>query len=302
MKKKNNLKNSIYLKGILPVLLTPMLSNGEIDKISTFKLINYLTKKKVSGFWCLGSTGEELNITRERRLTFIQTVVEANYKNLPIITGTGENNAESILKFIDEIKHLNISGIQYLPRDTKLSDSQLINEIKYLSKNSKFPIWLYNNILRGKELSFNLVKELANEDNIHGIKYGAKNHLEYIRITSLHEKKFQVLSAGNFFLGNLLYGCDAGTASEANCWPEKYIKIYDLFKKKKYDSAIQLQQKLIELSKSIPKTGNGENSAEEKYILNIKGICKPYTNNLYRTYNYKEKKICRKILKKYKII
>ena len=47
-------KNKRYFKGILPVLLTPMLANGEIDKKSTFRLIHYLTKKKVSGFWCLG--------------------------------------------------------------------------------------------------------------------------------------------------------------------------------------------------------------------------------------------------------
>ena len=302
MQKYKNTKNKRYFKGILPVLLTPMLANGEIDKKSTFRLIHYLTKKNVSGFWCLGSTGEELNITRKRRLSFIKTVIEANYKNLPIITGTGENNSDSILEFIDEIKNLNIHGIQYLPRDTKLSDEQLINEINYLSKNSKFPIWLYNNILRGKELSFKILKRLVNNKNIHGIKYGAKNHLEYIRVTSLHNKNFQVLSAGNFFLGNLFYGCDAGTASEANCWPEKYIKIYNLFKKKNFSSAINLQQNLIELSKSIPKTGNGENSAEEKYILSLKGICKPYVNNLYRSYNLQEKKLCKKILKQHKFL
>lgn len=297
MNKKKN-----YLEGIIPVIVTPMLSDGEIDKTSTFKLISYLTKKKVSGFWCLGSTGEELNISRKKRLSFIRTVVEANYRKLPIITGTGENNSESILEFIDQIKDLNINGIQYLPRDTKISEDQLIKEIDYLQKKSTFPIWLYNNILRGKELSYNLLKRVCNFENIHGVKYGAKNHLEYIRVTSLHKKTFQVLSAGNFFLGNLFYGCDAGTSSEANCWPEQYVKIYNLFKKKKFKNAIKLQNSLIELSKSIPKTNNGENSAEEKFILSIKGICKPYVNNMYRMYSEKEKRNCKKVIKKYKVI
>ena len=43
------------LKGLIPVLLTPMKKNFILDEDGMFTLINYLIDSKVGGLWALGS-------------------------------------------------------------------------------------------------------------------------------------------------------------------------------------------------------------------------------------------------------
>ena len=56
------------LEGVIPVLLTPLTKSGDIDEPSLIKLVKYLNKKNIGGFWVLGTGSEDMNLTYQQRL------------------------------------------------------------------------------------------------------------------------------------------------------------------------------------------------------------------------------------------
>ena len=108
----------------------------------------------------------------------------------------------------------------------------------------------------------------------------------------MNNEDFQVLSAGNFFFSAMCYGCSASTTSDANFMPNVYRKIKRLFDNGDLVSARNLQYKAINILRNLPRTKNGESSAEIKYILSLMGLCSEYVNEGYRTLlDYEKEKV-----------
>jgi dihydrodipicolinate synthase/N-acetylneuraminate lyase len=80
----------------------------------------------------------------------------------------------------------------------------------------------------------------------------------------------------------LSLGAEAHTTSEASAIPEPFIEILRLFQEGDRAAALQRQFDVIRLSRTFPRTDNGEYAAEEKHILSIRGICGDQVNPLYR--------------------
>lgn len=284
------------IRGVVPVMVTPLNRHGKIDISGVEKLVDHIVNSGCGAIWLLGSTGEDINLTIKTRLKLIETTASAANGRIPVLTGTGESNIDSILDLIDQIPTEGITGVHVIYRDTKQGERRVIAELLRLADNSRFPIWLYNNVKRGRELTPIILQELRDHPNIHGVKYGAFYHMPLIRAAMLQTDEFQIMSAGNFFFSLLCYGGVASTTSEANCWPEEYVKLYELFMDGRLEDAREQQFRLIRLASNIPRTDNGENCAEEKYILSLRGICKEYVNSAYRVMSDDEKKKIRKIL------
>lgn len=287
------------IKGVVPVMVTPLDKEGGIDKVAVEKLIDHLVDSGCGAIWLLGSTGEDINLTLENRKELISVAANAAKGKIPVLAGTGESNVDSILNVIDEMPDEGISGVHAIYRDTKQGEDRVVSEIRRLADNSRFPIWLYNNVKRGRELTPNILRRVRSHPNIHGVKYGAFYHMPLIRAAMLQTDNFQVMSAGNFFFSLLCFGGVASTTSEANCWPEEYVKLYNLFNEGRLKEAREQQFRLIELASEIPRTDNGENCAEEKYILSMRGICSEYVNSAYRIMTDQEKEQIRNVLVNY---
>ena len=97
------------------------------------------------------------------------------------------------------------------------------------------------------------------------------------------------MSAGNFFFSALCYGLTASTTSDANYIPKVYLKIKELYDDANIIGARELQQKVITFLQNIPRTDNGESTAEIKFILSELGLCTEYVNEGYRKLSETEK-------------
>ena len=56
------------LKGLIPVLLTPMLKDHKVDPNGMKKLINYLASHNLDGLWALGSLVKKQILGFHKRL------------------------------------------------------------------------------------------------------------------------------------------------------------------------------------------------------------------------------------------
>ncbi|MGH1440769.1 MAG: dihydrodipicolinate synthase family protein [Cellvibrionaceae bacterium] len=288
------------LKGIIPVLLSPLNKDGSVDHKGTSNLVDFLIKAGSGGFWAMGSASEDINLTKETRLESLRVVSEVNARRVPIIAGAGLTSIDDIYNFFDDVADLAIDGIHILPYDIKMGETRLVHFLNLLADKSPVPIWMYHNPKRGRAISANVIKEVHQHENIAGIKVGGYNLTEMLSAVMFKSDGFDVIGAGSGQLYSMLsLGAEAHTTSDASVFPEPFVDVYNTFKEGRLEEAREKQFKLINLSKSLPRTDNGEYAAEEKYMLSLRGVCEEYVNPLYRTLSNEEKDKLRRALQGY---
>jgi len=291
------------LTGIVPVLVTPMHRDGSPDEDGIHRLVEFLVNSGVGGLWVLGSAGEDINISWNDRVIVLKNVIAAAKNRIPVITGTGCTNVNDVLRFTEEIGGLELAGIHMLYMDPKPSDTRMIAEITRLADNCEYPIWLYHNPKRGKQVSVEVIRAVRDHENVIGMKVGGYSLSEMMQAVLHQTQTFQVMGAGGgqFFV-MLCLGCQAHTSSDSCVWPEEFIKLHALFLQGKLEEAREQQVRLIKLNNSYPRSAfrdNGESSSEEKYMLSLRGICSEYVNSSYRILTDEEKSAVRMALREY---
>lgn len=278
------------LKGLVPVLLTPMTRNGDLDETGLRSLLKYLYSNEIGGLWALGSAGEEINIGFEQKLQFASLLAQHKDEKIPVIIGTGCISLYDNFKFIESPDISNLDGIHILPYDLKMGVSRTINFYETLADRSPLPIWMYHNPKRARSFELETIKHLSQHPNIAGIKIGGYDLGLITKCFMLKSKSFDVIGAGSGQLFQCLcLGAEAHTTSEGSVLPKLFQKIFSLFAEGKTDQALLAQQNWINLNSKMPRTDNGEHAAEEKYMLKLLGICDDHVNPNYRSLTEHEK-------------
>jgi 4-hydroxy-tetrahydrodipicolinate synthase len=129
--------------GVIPVLTTPILKDGQIDTQSLRRLIELLITKEVGGLWVLGTGSEDMNLTFKKRIEVAEIVAETNAGRIPIIVGAGFFAMEDTLTFIKEIQVLDIDAIHVMPYHPLLSLDRMDWYYRHIADNCSKPLWMY---------------------------------------------------------------------------------------------------------------------------------------------------------------
>ena len=294
------------IKGVVPIVLTPLLENGDIDSESCKQLIDFLIDNGAAGLFILGSASENFLLDIDQRINVALMMAEANRGRVPMIAGCSNIAPRNVFKFFKAIEKAQLAGLHYIPYDLKIGENRLIRLIEAYADSAPFPLYLYHNIKRGRAISFEVVERLKPHPNICGIKVGGYNLTEMQKFLLLDDYEFQVLgSGGGQFYAWLALGAEAVTASSACCFPNEFKEMYDLYSKGKIEGAKKKQRWWQDFHGQIPNTAmdNGEYSAEEKYLLMKRGIIRyEYCHFPFRQLNKNEKKQIDQVLVQYGIL
>jgi dihydrodipicolinate synthase/N-acetylneuraminate lyase len=272
------------LRGVVPVMVVPMRADGSPDRDGIHRLVNFLIEAGVGGLWVLGSASEDINMSLPDRLIVARETIVANAGRIPLVVGSGLTSIGDILDYADHLSDLQMHGLHVLPYDTKMGEARLINLVTTLADRLPFPVWMYHNPKRGRTITDLVIREVKNHPNVGGIKIGGYNLSELTQTMMHRSPSFDVIGAGGGqFFQMLALGAQAHTTSEASVYPERFIALQRAFDGGRIDEARQMQFDMIRLSRSFPRTENGEYCAEEKYMLSLRGVCDEHVNPLYRT-------------------
>ncbi len=288
------------LHGIIPVLSTPLLEDGSVDEAGLRRLVQFLIGKGVGGFWALGTSSEDMNLSFEKRLQVAQIISEANAGRLPLILGASFYALEEVLEFIAETRDLEIDAFHIMIYHNLLGLNRVQWFYHHVADASAKPIWMYSSANYGRWLPPEFVPEARRHPNIKGIKYSTSNAVHAGKVLMLSDQDFQVAtSVASTLLASLSLGSQAHITSIAGCLPEILLQIYHLFEEGRMEEALAAQRRLNRFLGSLPKGLREDNffqAAEEKYILSLRGICSPRTTSYYRDMNDGEKEEVRRQL------
>ena len=292
------------VRGIVPVVSTPLTAKEDIDVKALRRLIEFLNTKNIGGFWVLGTGSEDMNLSFAKRITVAQAACEANGGKTPLLLGAGFFAMEDILNFIEETKNLEFDGYHVMPYNPRLSLERLDWFYRHIADNCPKPLWMYTSGNWSKPVTPAFVANLKPHPNITGIKFSNRDTVAITEVAKLADEGFQVITA----VASQLYAClslgsKAHTSSLSCCLPEPMIEIYELYVKGKYDESLRAQRRLNifleELSKNTKKD-NFLQAADEKYILKLRGICDEYVTSYYRQVDEVEKERIGELLDAYR--
>lgn len=273
------------IKGVVPVLSTPLTRTGDVDEPGLRRLVDWLVEKPIAGLWVLGTGSEDMNLGFAKRKQVAEIVCDQIRGRTPLMVGTAFMAMEDILDFAEAIAHLPFAAYHVMPYHTLLSFDRLAWFYEHIADRVGKPLWMYTSANWSKPFTPDFVARLKDHPNICGVKFSTKDTLAIQKVAAMCDEEFQLITAvASQFLACLAMGSPAHTSSLGSACPDAMIEIYDLYQAGKIEECRAAQFKLNRFLASWPAGGKSNNflqAAEEKAILEARGICGHYTSSYY---------------------
>ena len=266
---------SMTFKGSIPAVITPFERNLEIDFDSLANHIDFLIDEGSHGLVSCGTTGESPTLSHDEHKLVTEFIIKRAKGKIPVMAGCGSNSTE---ESIDFVKHANSSGASasliVSPYYNKPTQQGLLNHFRTIAEACEnLPLYMYN--IPGRSvvtISNEIIAELCKVKNIAGIKDATADLTTPLEVRNLCGKNFQQLSGEDAtFLAFLVSGGDGCISVTANVIPKILSQIYELWKSKKIEAAMELNFKIYSLNSVLFEETS---PAPVKFALHQLGKCK----------------------------
>ncbi|HRG57415.1 MAG TPA: 4-hydroxy-tetrahydrodipicolinate synthase [Bacteroidia bacterium] len=248
------------LKGTGVAIVTPFLSNGNVDYNGLENLVERLITQGINYIVVLGTTGETATLSKDEKLEVINCIKAKNAGRVPLVIGIGGNNTSELVHQLQTFNYEGFTAVLSVsPYYNKPSQQGIIEHYKMLAKVSALPIILYNVPGRtGSNLTAQTTLFLANNvPNICGIKEASGNMEQIMQIIKGKPSNFMVISGDdNLTLPIIAAGGWGVISVTANAFTKDYCDMVNLCLQGNFDSARTLHYKLTGLTDLFFADGN----------------------------------------------
>lgn len=275
---------SLRLRGLLPIVPTPLNEDESLDEGGIERLAEFTLSYPFSGIFALASAGEDENLPSPLIDRCAQLYVKTMGPKIPVLAKTCRPGTKATIERTKRMADLGIDGAIVHFQHKMLGADHVRRHFTAIADASPVPIVVYNNSLRGIALTVEQMLELAAHPNIVAIKAGGSNLAELQRLFLFAPPDFTVMTAGGgqIFAG-LALGATGHTAAPLLIAPERAFAIYRHLQAGNLEAARAEQRIIMEFLVRMPKLGNREVSAEVKAVLHLRGIIKPYVSAPFLT-------------------
>lgn len=213
----------MQLQGSIVALVTPMLTDQQIDWHSVDQLIEWHLQEGSDGILIAGSTGENATLSPNEKLKLFKHVLNAVNDRVPVIVGTGSNNTAASTEFTQAAHDL---GAQYslltTPYYNKPTQRGLFEHFRVITQAvPEMKHLLYNVPSRTAcVLDVLTVAELSQYPNIIGLKDSSTNLERLGHLREQCQEHFSLLSGDDDITHEwVLAGGDGVVSVTANACP-----------------------------------------------------------------------------------
>lgn len=252
----NHLKR---LQGIFPPMATPF-RDQKLDLDAVIFNIEKMNQTGVRGVMPLGSNGEFRAVDDDETIALIKTYRKYLAPDKTLIAGAGRDSAYYTAELVKQVAD---AGADYVSVVTphyfagKMTDDALLQFYEYVADRSPVPMLIYcvPVYAGGVVISYDVVKRLAQHDNIVGMKDTTKENISGYIEAGKNGAEFHVL-AGTIkkLLDGLKLGAVGGVLSVAVYLPQLCADLFALYQTGQIEAAEILSARLISLSKQLTDT------------------------------------------------
>lgn len=258
----------------MPALVTPFTKDGDILEEGFKQVIDYTIEKGATGVVPAGTTGEFSYLRTEERKKLLKLAVEFVDGRVPIVAGTGQNSTRATIELTKYASDIGCDAALVIsPYYLRPADKGYFEHFAGVAEKADFPVILYNipQCTLGV-LNSNVVEDLAELDNIVGIKDSSGNIGHTIELIQKLNAKIPVLIGHDeCFLSAVAAGASAAIMASANVIPHIWLKIMELVKAGKSQEASAMQLKAQTLARIVTRNGGAPPVKAALKMMGIKG-------------------------------
>lgn len=246
------------IKGIMPPVATPF-ANGEVAYDKLADNMKRWNQTGLSGYVLMGSNGESSFLTREEKLTLIETAKNHLAAGKVLMAGTGSDSIKETITLTNEVAD---RGTDYALVLTPSYYKGQMNSAAFeryftaVADKVKIPLIIYNvPKFTGVNIAPDAVAELAQHPNIVGLKNSSENVAHIAEIISLVPSDFSVLvGTSSVLYPALAAGATGGILAVANIAPEQCVELQRLWEAGSLAETSALQKRLLPVNKAVTAT------------------------------------------------
>ena len=239
------------MKGSIVAIVTPMHANGDINFNDLEKLINWHVDNGTNGIVAVGTTGESPSLNFNEHINVIKKTIEFVAGRIPVIAGTGANSTSEAIDLCKASEDVGAEfSLTVVPYYNKPTQAGLLKHFELIANSSKLKHILYNVPSRTiTDLADETTLKLAQIENIVGIKDATADMFRVTNLVKNKPKDFSLLSGDDASaLPFLFLGGNGVISVTANVVPDYFSKMCKFILEKKYEDAIEINEKLLSLN------------------------------------------------------
>lgn len=261
------------LMGVFAPVTTPFDEKGEVAYDNLKDNMKFYAKSRLKGYLALGSNGENKSLSNREKEKVLETIIKNKGSDQVVMAGCIFESTKETIEFAKIAQGLEADFITLLPPSyfkKEMTDTVLLKYFTDVASCLDTPCLVYNapQFCGGTTLSVSLIRDLAKHPNIVGVKDSSTGNIESYLFAV--RDTFNVMpGSANFFVNGLIMGAPGGVISLANVFPEITCKLYDLTVTRQYEEAFKLNEKVIQLNKTVSGTGG---VAAVKFAMDLAGL------------------------------
>lgn len=276
------MSSNVSFSGVVPPVVTPDTPDHQLDVVSFERSINRLIEAGVDGLFFLGSSGEVVFATDERRDQIVREAVRIVDHRVPVLVGIIDTETERVLEHGRRALALGADALVATAPFYALGGPADVEEhFRILHQELDAPLFAYDiPVCVHTKLPWKMLARLGAEGVLAGVKDSSGDDVSFRYLVQENEKNGHPLTllTGHEIVvdGALLSGADGSVPGLANVEPEGYVRMWKAAQEGNWAEVKREQDRLNEISHIFDVTtgvqGYGAGVGAFKCALNLMGI------------------------------
>lgn len=153
-------------RGVYLIAVTPFTDTGELDLVSTDRMVDFYLSCGVTGLTILGIMGEATKLTAQESGLFVQQVLKRVDDRVPVVVGASAAGFAPMKALTERVMDLGASGVMVAPPHTLRTDEQIVSYFQMVGETlgPKVPWVLQDHpVSTGVQMSAQVILRIINE-------------------------------------------------------------------------------------------------------------------------------------------
>jgi 4-hydroxy-tetrahydrodipicolinate synthase len=112
-------------EGVYLITVTPFKDNGDLDLVSTDRMVDFCLERGVTGLTILGIMGEATKLTAEESRQFVRQVLARVQGKVPVVVGASAAGFAPMSELTKSVMDMGAAGVMVAPPSSVRTDDQI---------------------------------------------------------------------------------------------------------------------------------------------------------------------------------
>ena len=112
-------------EGVYLITVTPFKDNGDLDLVSTDRMVDFCLERGVTGLTILGIMGEATKLTADESRQFVRQVLARVQGKVPVVVGASAAGFAPMSELTKSVMDMGAAGVMIAPPSTVRTDDQI---------------------------------------------------------------------------------------------------------------------------------------------------------------------------------